>query len=103
MFGVMSLHTVGEVLKYALVWAATLALGPALALTTGLLAFMMLPCAVIGLPFLMWALLAPRSERRCGRSPRSTLTRGRTLTSLPTLTFRRSAAYPTAGASSSSE
>jgi amino acid transporter len=62
MFGIMSLHTLGEIMKYALVWAATLALGPALALTTGLLAFMMLPAVFAGLPFVVWAFLGPEKR-----------------------------------------
>ena len=62
MFSMLSLHTAGEIGKYALVWAAAFALGPAFALLTGALAFMMLPCAVIGLPFMMWALLGPEKR-----------------------------------------
>ncbi len=62
MFNMMSLHTVGEIAKYATVWAALFALGPALVLMIGALAFLMLPCAVIGLPFLLWAFFG--TERR---------------------------------------
>ena len=62
MFNMMSLHTALEIGKYATVWAALLALGPALAITVLLLAFLMLPCAIIGLPFLVWAFFGPEKR-----------------------------------------
>ena len=62
MFNMMSLHTALEIGKYATVWAALLALGPALLLMVGVLAFLMLPCAVIGLPFLVWAFFGPEKR-----------------------------------------
>jgi hypothetical protein len=61
-FNMMSLHTAAEIAKYATVWAALFALGPALVLLIAALAFLMLPCAIIGLPFLLWAFFGP--ERR---------------------------------------
>ena len=62
MFGMMSLHTLGEIAKYAMVWAALFALGPALAMLTGALAFLMLPAVLVGLPFMLWAFFGPETR-----------------------------------------
>jgi hypothetical protein len=62
MFGIMSLHTYGDIARYALVWMAIFMLSPALMMMIGALGFIFLPVAVTALPFVLWAFYGPEKR-----------------------------------------